>query len=1054
MIADLLPLTLFPTGSLDSSVITTVWVGVMVVAFFNMRFGWSLAGLVVPGYLVPLLLIKPWSVAVILLEGMVTYLLVRGLSSAGGRWFGLADFFGRDRFFALVLVSVLVRLIFDAFWLPGLGRWLNDELGLHFDYLGNLHSFGLVIVALIANNFWKPGLVRGTGWLLTTLLLTFVLVRFGLMELTNFSASNLSYLYEDIASSLLASPKAYIILLTTAFIASRLNLHYAWEFNGILIPSLLALQWYQPAKLLTTFVEVGVILVVVRLLLALPWLANLNLTGARKLMLFFNVAFAYKLLLGLVLQTYFPHVKATDYFAFGYLIATLLAVKIHDKDIGVRVTRATLQTSLMAGLAASVVGFALTLLPLRLETVRQDDKIEYRLPETEQTLAALLRRQKVEDYGAYESLWRPQPSGLELSHFHDALEYLQEYRRRHAPRLLRLAQQSLAALAYEVVRVEGHFLVVRAREADPGWGTFVLDIRRPVGLQIAVPESVREQGMAEVGLALFKRQQASTLALGGTGGGLDTALPGGVTAAPGSLFHQFHQVFGRNNSVQVRRINRHATRQLQRLLARAGAPLRRTNYLLVKQALPPGLQLASLQQGLEQVVVHWGEIGRHNVQRLSADTGFAELYIQPDSARLLLARVLRSSVESEPVQVRQDRLEHYLQPDVPPTSVQAFQPPRLNQLIFADHEVLAPLLRRVRGGGADDRLLWPAQLRYLNDQAGSIGYRIVQLRSAEGRFLVLQPQASGSRDWGTLVLNLDRPDAPHVVQVPRPLAEHNTLAAGLKMFTGLDARALMVASRVRQPDPLQAANVLKPSNRDTLFNLMHQVLLREAHDEPITLVQLRGMRDSQEPRAPVVLAYPVEEGNAAGLEDVRSLLARAGIPYQMADEAATGADYRAERDALSRYLPAAHHASLALVWVAADIRRTFAGGAQTRRVQQYQALGISRRQLLMDASELQPGTAALPAAVVRLLSHYAQSEDILALVQLMREGWALEHLESVDGRHALLLISGTPGGKPVRALIRPDALNMKVVQAGQLSSASLQDFLEQNALILQLGGEA
>jgi len=52
------------------------------------------------------------------------------------------------------------------------------------------------------------------------------------MEYTNFTISNLSYVYEDIAASMLASPKAYIILITTSFVASRMNLLYGWEFSG------------------------------------------------------------------------------------------------------------------------------------------------------------------------------------------------------------------------------------------------------------------------------------------------------------------------------------------------------------------------------------------------------------------------------------------------------------------------------------------------------------------------------------------------------------------------------------------------------------------------------------------------------------------------------------------------------------------------------------------------------------------------------------------------------------------------------------------------------
>src|SRR3546814_12285958 len=41
------PLPLVPEGGLASSVITTVWVGVFVLCFFNLRFGWVLSGLAI-----------------------------------------------------------------------------------------------------------------------------------------------------------------------------------------------------------------------------------------------------------------------------------------------------------------------------------------------------------------------------------------------------------------------------------------------------------------------------------------------------------------------------------------------------------------------------------------------------------------------------------------------------------------------------------------------------------------------------------------------------------------------------------------------------------------------------------------------------------------------------------------------------------------------------------------------------------------------------------------------------------------------------------------------
>ncbi len=359
---DLWPLPIFPDGSLASSVITTVWIGVFVVCFFNLRFGWVLSGLVIPGYIVPLLIAKPISAVVVLTEGSLTYGIFWLLSerlSGPGRW---SSFFGRDRFMGLILTSVGVRLLFDGWLLPLAAFHLNESVGLNVNWQDNLHSFGLIVVALMANQLWKPGYLRGMTQLLVMIAITFVIVRFGLMELTNFRIGAVVYLYEGFASSILASPKAYIILIVTCFVASRMNLRYGWDFSGILIPALLALQWYQPWKIVTSMIEALVIFFLASALLSSRLFASATIEGGRKILLFFNISFAYKLLLGHGLAFAGIEQRITDYYGFGYLLPTLIALKAHDKNILARVSRATVQVSFMGAFAGSLAGFMLTLL--------------------------------------------------------------------------------------------------------------------------------------------------------------------------------------------------------------------------------------------------------------------------------------------------------------------------------------------------------------------------------------------------------------------------------------------------------------------------------------------------------------------------------------------------------------------------------------------------------------------------------------------------------------------------------------------------------------------
>lgn len=496
------PLPIFPDGSLASSVITTVWAGVFVVCLFNLRFGWVLSGLVVPGYVVPLLIAKPLSAAVVLLEASITYLLfwlVSERMSGPARW---SSFFGRDRFMGLILVSVAVRLLLDGWLLPMAAHELDQRYGLQVDWQHNLHSFGLIVVALLANQLWKPGYVRGMTQALVMIGITYLIIRYGLMELTNFRIGAVVYLYEDFASSVLASPKAYIILITTCFIASRMNLRYGWDFSGILIPALLALQWYQPWKILTSMVEAVVIYIIASALLASRIFRGTTVEGARKTLLFFNISFAYKLLLGHALTFAAVEHRITDYYGFGYLLPTLIALKAHDKDILARVSRATVQISFMGALAGSLAGFVLTfILPVRVESAAGSDGTQQPFGSGRVIAAAA---------GASRLEAAVSATGVAARHavtFRQALALMDRGRTDGEARaLLKEAGFALLTLA------DGR----RAVRPKAGGG-FALLFDPSAGRRLAVhvPSPSQAPGLALAGLSLFEREGARWLVVGG-----------------------------------------------------------------------------------------------------------------------------------------------------------------------------------------------------------------------------------------------------------------------------------------------------------------------------------------------------------------------------------------------------------------------------------------------------------------------------------------------------------------------------------------------------------
>lgn len=594
-------LPLFPVGSLSSSVITTVWVSVFVVCIFNLRFGWVLSGLIVPGYLAPLLIVRPWGAVAIIIESMITYGAVWFLSERLSRWYGVSSLFGRDRFFALLLAGVLVRVLADSWLWPMVDAVLKAHGYPGADLHATLQSFGLVITALTANLFWKSGLLRGLAPLVTTIGATYLIVRYGLMEWTNFTISGLSYMYEDIAISVLASPKSYIILLTTAFLASRMNLVYGWDFNGILLPALLALQWYQPQKILMTFVEAFVILLAASALLRTRWFTGTSVEGARKLLLFFNVGFAWKLLVGFTLPWFMPGIKVTDYFAFGYILSTLLAVKIHDKQILARLTRATLQTSLVAVVLASGIGFGLTLLPQfeALDPGMRPASAGPSIYQGTRTLAEQLRQDKLLLYQARAGISVP-PTRQELKHFAKAIALLRQPTALTDVGLQATVAAHLAQANFELLLLQERYFYLREKVPAHGYGIYVLDSKGSSSLLIEAPTAAMEHGTADAAMALFHLFDAAALGLAGSR--LSPQGASEIVNSSQSIFQSFHRVLSHRNVLQLR-----GTHEIAAVHEDwSDEP---QSSLWVKNRLPLGLNLGLLDTRLEQQFEASGAFG-------------------------------------------------------------------------------------------------------------------------------------------------------------------------------------------------------------------------------------------------------------------------------------------------------------------------------------------------------------------------------------------------------------------------------------------------------------
>ncbi|MES2858454.1 MAG: poly-gamma-glutamate biosynthesis protein PgsC/CapC [Pseudomonadota bacterium] len=990
-------LHIFPAQALDSSVITTVWVGLCVITLLNLRFGTTLAGLVVPGYLVPLLLVKPVSALVIWVEAIVTYLLARLLADHLMRRTGGCTMFGRDRFFALLLVSVFVRVVSDGWLLPALGRTLIAQ-GLVFDYHNNLYSFGLVIIALTANQMWNGGLARGTGTFLLYVGLTYGIVRGLLIPFTNFDIAGLGFVYEGISSDILASPKAYLILLATAFIASRMNLHYGWEFSGILIPALLALQWFQPTKLLISLLEAALIFGLGHAALRLPVFRRMNMEGSRLLLLFFSVGYLYKLGLGFALTWLAPSVKASDFFAFGYLLSTLLAVKMHQKQITWQISRTTVQTSLMGLAVASLVGYGLTLAwpgagRANAAVVAQSEPIPEGAPLPEQ-LATRRRALYASDRHPAALVFTP----ADLGYFGEGVRALVAYRKAPRPDRLEAARLALARGGF-AMEWAGGWLVVRDKDPGRGAGIYALNMRPRTTLAVAVPAPLDEPGTFEASVHLAFAEGHAAFA---SAGARRDRLPEGrsnVLDNPDLPFARFHALAAESGVMHVRGM--------------ANAPgVDAPAQLWIQRALPPGLDLDALAARAGPVVARFDRRPATNALRDATSAPFAELLLGRSARLRLIARTLGG--RGVRVVAEQQRVDGYLyswlaerRGAIAEAGSERFDPPELGDLLYLQTEVIEPLHAVAEQWGTRKD---PDALRAIDAAATTLGYRMVLHRhlGSGAEHAILSEADGGSRHWGTVVVRLGAA-APYLVEIPRPLSERQTFEYGTRLFARLDARALLVTGAHHAVRADGRGNVLDPANPLTAFNVAHQALVSAMHPE-VWALQVRGRLERDPRPAPDVVAgfvgKPATNADAPRLQALLDSLRDDADTVAMAGTDAMARHRDAGADPQAAYVRALDGPRFVTLTVSAQARRSYRDALEADPdAARFAAAGVPT--VRADAALRLAGErfGPAPTAQVRaLVDAYVPTRNVVALARARREVASIERIvDPASGRAYLRL---------------------------------------------------
>lgn len=911
-------LALFPAGSgLGQSVITTVWVGTAVVCLLNLRFGFPLTGLVVPGYIVPLLIISPTSAAVIIIEAIVVYALMRFSAHYMMEKFGYSQMFGRDRFFAIILLSILVRVGMDTLFWPLIANQLS-RWDITFDYASQLYSLGLIIIALTANVMWNGGFKYGLKVTFVQLLITFILVRFVLMPFTNFSIANLGIMYEAVAASIIAAPKAYIILVITAFLASRANIKYGWEFNGIMLPALLALQLTQPSKLLTSFAETAIILTIGGSLIHFTRLKHANIEGARLLMLFFTIGFIYKLILNYIVVLYFPTIKVTDTFAFGYMLATLLALKIYQKNALGLVVRATLQTSIMGGTLAIIVGFMVMLIPSILSTPSLK-------PETEAQHVITLNQQ-VSQYKSY--LYTSHSNKVTVSSY-KANQAIADFK--YAVYQLNQAireQQSVAHLTTSfnsigfLLQSDENYIYIIDTSHDQQRGLFILNKQAKTPLLVTVPFPITESLASDSASLIFEQLQSKALVFG-------ISKTPQKTLAKENLQSPFYQAFisalESTEILQIREANRYTA-----ALFKDKATQMQSQYWIYNQ-LPSSISQRELHAFIGSEMTYFGMATSDSLPTSSFSGSMFEMFLDSNNYTNILASVYRENFHYKGLQLNElnDEINHIVDTfsaNISKKGSLDYQPLSKSQVALWEFEVLNPLyklIKRIGNNSLDDNII--NQLKQINGTAELLNYQLRLVNNNSGRYLLLSPLDNTTalqQGQGMYMFNLTEHEAI-TLSVPRPLFESNTLSFASELFSKANAANLLIAGAHPYAHP--KANVLAADSVDSLFNIIHQSYLRFSQHQPSLNIQIRSHSAPSwvRPNAIAFSTTQVIDNVAPLMKQIDSKLTNLGVSYQVVagQKATRGLEIGSSPQ--SGYQQFNANSELATLWLASDFKQQF-----------------------------------------------------------------------------------------------------------------------------------
>ncbi|MDH3380201.1 MAG: hypothetical protein OEQ39_25045, partial [Gammaproteobacteria bacterium] len=476
------------------------------------------------------------------------------------------------------------------------------------------------------------------------------------------------------------------------------------------------------------------------------------------------------------------------------------------------------------------------------------------------------------------------------------------------------------------------------------------------------------------------------------------------------------------NAVQIRRLD--SAPDQWRQAESAG-----NNSMWVRGTLPADLDLVGLRNQTGGFDMHWEAPPFANVQRESSPRGFAELAISGDDLRRIWSQGVLAERDIK-VEVQDLRIDGYLQgwildskQKIAGRGTDAYQPPRLDELIYFDQEILSPLLAAIRRDYRDGD--WAPKglnaLRVIDAAASAFGYEIIRYkhRRSDQEYIILaeRDDTQSRRFWGTYVFRLDQRN-DYIVQIPRPGFEQNSFEFGAALFERINAGALLIAGAHPDSNRDRSADVIQIRNMQSVFTLVHQVLLRDLGVTPTMTIQSRALGAQKAlavPDADALMAlsdgtYRREHAGALTQALLEQLDADQ-LAVRLVDGSPQTAGYEVGFLPQLRYLEASENKVFASLWVSPLARASYRQQTENRVFgSQFDVLDIPT----IDADlQTYVTTTLTPSAQEHLntqlsadLDRYVATHDLVTLQRIVLS-WPDYHwlrVNDIDSQQVFVLV--------------------------------------------------